>query len=100
MPASERRFWWCKKGHIMGEIKTVSVDDGRVSALMLYERSIALQDVPEEMPPLRARIRGSAEQIQCTYPGCAHTRDWIGEADVRQLKLASSRRKIKRIIER
>lgn len=92
MPASERRFWWCKKGHIMGEIKTVAVSGGRVRALMLYETSIALQDVPDDLPPLRARIIGSAEQIKCTFPGCDHTRDWIiGEDGMRQL-LASVKR--------
>lgn len=94
MPASDRRFWWCIKGHIMGEVRRVSVDDGRykVTALMLYERAVLSVDVPEGLPTLRGRVIGEMLDIQCNYPGCTCTRDWHpGEDSMRRL-LESVRR--------
>jgi len=81
MPANERRFWLCRNGHIMGEIKKISLrpDGGQVSALMLYENSLACEAIPPaELPPLRQKLIGNALEIKCTL--CEQRRDWfIGE---------------------
>ena len=86
MPANERRFWWCQRGHIMGEVQRVTYGAGKVRALMLYEQSVDKDNVPDELPPLRGRVIGDMDQIACTYPNCGHTRDWhIGEDAYQQM---------------
>jgi len=75
MPADDRKFKWCRHGHIIGEIKKVTFGTARVQALMLYEKSIELDDMPEELPPLRARLIGSAADVTCTI--CRATIEWI-----------------------
>jgi len=75
MPANERKFKWCRYGHIIGETKKITFGTARVQALMLYEQSIELNDVPEELPPLRARLIGSAADVTCTI--CRATIEWI-----------------------
>lgn len=78
MPAKERRFWKCDNGHVIGEVKHVVMGDRRIRALMLYEHSTEKQ--PAELPPLRLRLIGDAEQIGCTVLGCGCVRDWhIGQ---------------------
>jgi hypothetical protein len=72
------------KGHIVGEIKSVTVGSGRVRALMLYEMSLEKDDVPDELPALRGKVIGSMDDIRCTI--CGHKRDWmIGEDGMQQL---------------
>lgn len=84
MPANERRLWWCPKGHIMGEVKKVTVGQHRVRALMLYEKSVDPADVPPSLPALRGKVIGSMDNICCTI--CEHTRNWIvGEDAMIQL---------------
>lgn len=57
MPPS-REFWYCGggagKGHIVGEVRTVSLmrDAGRVKVLELYESAQAVP--PEDVPTLRS----------------------------------------------
>lgn len=75
MPVSERKLKWCKHGHIIGEVKKITFGTRRVQALMLYESSVELADVPEELPPLRARLIGSAADVSCTI--CKATLEWI-----------------------
>jgi hypothetical protein len=75
MSANERKLKWCKHGHIVGEVKKVTFGTRRVKALMLYEQSVELEDVPEELPPLRARLIGSAADVTCTI--CKATLEWI-----------------------
>lgn len=75
MPSNERKLKWCKHGHVIGEIKKITFGETRVRALMLYEQSVELCDVPDELPPLRARLVGSSSEITCTI--CKATLDWI-----------------------
>ena len=75
MPANERKLKWCKHGHIIGEVKKVTFGSYRVQALMLYENSVELANVPDELPPLRARLIGSAADVTCTI--CQATLEWI-----------------------
>lgn len=84
MPANERRLWWCPKGHIMGEVKKVTVGQHRVRALMLYEQSVESANVPPALPALRGKVIGSMDDICCTL--CGRTRDWIiGEDGMQEL---------------
>ena len=88
MPANERRFWWCTKGHIMGEIRKISLggtSGAKVRALLLFEKSLASEaDIPKELPPLRMTAVGDGRDIACTI--CGHLRDWnIGEDAMEQL---------------
>lgn len=75
MPANEHRFWICEHGHLLGEIKSIVVNGRNVRALMLYEQSVYLNELPAEMPVLRGKVIGSMDAIRCTI--CGRTRDWI-----------------------
>lgn len=75
MPANERRLWWCPKGHVMGEVKKLTVGQHKVRALMLYEKSLEAADVPPSLPALRGKVIGSMDDICCTL--CGRTRDWV-----------------------
>ena len=86
MPANERRFWICEHGHVMGEIKSIVVNSRTVRALMLYERSVYLNDLPVDMPTLRGKVIGSVYAIRCTI--CGRTRDWIIGEDGMQALLS------------
>lgn len=74
MPAGERKFKWCKHGHILGEVKTIKIGKYDVRALMLYEKSVELANIPAQLPSLRGRVF-SMDGIQCTL--CDATVDWI-----------------------
>lgn len=90
MPANERRFWKCKRGHIIGEIKRIRKGEGHVRALWVYEESVS--EAPEEIPPLRAKVTGDADEIRCTVKDCGCTRDWhIGEDGIGQLMEARAK---------
>jgi hypothetical protein len=79
MPAGERKLKWCKHGHIMGEIKKITTRERHVQALMLYEQSVELENVPDELPPLRGRVIGDVLEIRCTICKAAMI-DWeIGQ---------------------
>lgn len=75
MPANERRLWFCEKGHVLGEVRRIEVNDRNVRALMLYEHSFHSDNLPAEMPELRGKVIGSMDAIRCTI--CGRTRDWI-----------------------
>lgn len=78
MPAKERRFWKCANGHVIGEVKYLVFGARRARALMLYEESAA--EPPAELPRLRLRLIGDADEIACTVAGCGCRRDWhIGQ---------------------
>jgi hypothetical protein len=84
MPASERRLWCCKQGHVMGEVKKLKTRDAQERALMLYERSVERTSLPTEIPALRGRVVGTMHGIRCTI--CGSSRDWIiGEDAIQEL---------------
>ena len=78
MPANERKFKSCQNGHVIGEIKRIIYYGANVKSLLLFNQSIAGPDVPEELPPLRAKIIGSAIELCCTI--CASKVNWGQEA--------------------
>jgi hypothetical protein len=78
MPAGERRLWWCRHGHVLGEVKHALVGQRRVRALMLYEVSVLLENVPAELPTLRGRVTAGMDDIRCTI--CGAVKSWeVGE---------------------
>lgn len=90
----ERRFWWCIKGHLMGEIGRVRTREtgATLPALYLYEQSVAsVDDLPVEMPVLRGRVIGDMLGIPCTI--CKHERDWFAGEDSMARLLARVRRR-------
>ena len=87
MAAGERKLKWCRHGHIVGEVKKVTFGAVRVNALLLYEQSVELADVPEKLPALRARLIGSASDVTCTI--CNVTMDWIIGQDAFEALMAT-----------
>ncbi len=78
----DKRFWFGKCGHVLGEIRTVVYGKREVKALAVYEQSLAA--VPSETPVVRAVAIGSLDRIRCTM--CGETRDWIiGEDAIESL---------------
>jgi hypothetical protein len=76
MPASERRFWKCPNGHVMGEVAREAANGRHVRVLLLYEASVEI--APEDMPTLRGRLSGNMDDVRCTC--CGATRSWeIGQ---------------------
>lgn len=95
MSAKERRFWKCRNGHIVGEVKKLVFGERRVRALMLYEQSAA--EPPAELPPVRLRLIGDADAIACTVPECGCQRDWhIGQDALDELLSMRADREKKR----
>lgn len=81
MPANERRFWPRPDihTHVLGEVAHVYIGQTRVRALMLYETSVARDQVPEELPSLRGKVIGDVDAIICSICG-QPVADWhIGE---------------------
>lgn len=92
-PPSPRRFFLCtgqavtveqlmlyKHSHILGELRYVSDEGRRVTALAIYEQSMAaLHGAPSLSRPVRMELIGDARKIQCTL--CEHMERWeIGKA--------------------
>ena len=77
----------------MGEIKSIVVNSRTVRALMLYERSVYLNELPADIPELRGKVIGSMDTIRCTI--CGRTRDWIiGEDGMQALLSRVSQRDV------
>lgn len=72
------------ESHIIGEL--VRIRDGTitVTALALYEVSLAVSSPPIELPPVRVEIIGDTRKIKCTC--CKHQARWIiGKAAIRSV---------------
>lgn len=71
--------------HIIGELRHVLDDGAQVTALAVYEDSLASNAMPQINQHVRVEIIGDARGIHCT---CCHRRfkRWeIGKVAVRQL---------------
>ena len=65
--------------HIIGELRYVSDDGRKVTALAVYETSLPVGDPPAIVPTIRAEIIGDSRRIKCTC--CLHQQDWeIGKS--------------------
>lgn len=76
---SEEKLGSYPNSHIIGELRYVSDEGRRVTALAVYEKSVCVEQVPYAVPPLRAELIGDARKIKCTL--CIHRERWeIGKA--------------------
>jgi hypothetical protein len=69
----DKRYWYGKCGHVLGEIKVVVYGDRQVKALAVYEQSLEVP--PVVTPEIRCTAVGSLDGIRCTK--CGRRRDWI-----------------------
>lgn len=89
---ASRRFFLCTgqcvtfdqlekypRSHIIGELRYVTDEGRKVTALAVYEKSVGVKDPPVVLPPIRVEIIGDARRIKCTC--CHHRERWeIGKA--------------------
>ena len=96
MPSSprERRFFLCTgqsvqykdlykyaDSHIIGELRYLTDEGRRVTALALYETPVSAAQVPPTMPNIIVHIIGDARLIKCRHAGCTRSQRWeIGRA--------------------
>jgi len=92
--SSERRFFLCSGqcvayrdlhkysgSHIVGELRYLSDERRRVTALALYETPVPTTEVPPVKPAVLVYIIGDARLIRCRYAGCTRSQRWeIGRA--------------------
>jgi hypothetical protein len=60
--------------HIIGELRVVTDEGRKVTALAVYELSLSVEDPPIALPPVRVEIIGDARKIKCTC--CIHRERW------------------------
>jgi hypothetical protein len=70
-----RTFVYCPSSHVIGEIVRKEVGGETVSALYVYEHSLAAEtEVPDTLPRKRFIALGAASGIECTI--CRLERNW------------------------
>lgn len=94
MPDSERRYFLCTgqsvryadlhkypESHVLGELRYVTDETRRVTALALYLTPVSAGHVPPVTPIIVAYIIGDARLIKCRYPDCGKLQRWeLGKA--------------------
>lgn len=91
MPSSlsERRFFLCtghcvtykdlykhSDSHILGELRYLTDEGRKVTALALYEMPVSADQVPPLKPGIIAYIIGDARMIKCRYADCTRSQRW------------------------
>lgn len=98
-PSAKRRFFLCtgqcvdyadlhlhSKSHILGELRYLTDDGRKVTALALYETTVRADQVPPLKPKIRVYLIGDARMIQCGFAACENLQRWeIGKAAFEQL---------------
>jgi hypothetical protein len=98
-PAAKRRFFLCTgecveykdlhkhpESHILGELRYLTDEGRRVTALALYEETVRADQVPPVRPEIRVYLIGDARMIKCHYTSCTKSQRWeIGKAAFEQL---------------
>ena len=93
-PKHERRFFLCTgqsvkysdlhkyaDSHILGELRYITDEGRRVTALALYETPVSAVTVPPVKPVIVVHIIGDARLIKCRYADCTKSQRWeIGRA--------------------
>lgn len=96
---NERRFFLCTgqcvvykdlykypQSHILGELRYVTDEERKVTALALYEMPVSAAEVPPVSPTIIVHIIGDARMIKCRYLNCEKTQRWeLGRAAFEQL---------------
>jgi hypothetical protein len=94
MPAADRRFFLCTgqcveykdlykfpQSHILGELRYVTDEGRRVTALALYEIPVSATEVPPLKPSIIVHIVGDARMIRCRFADCTKSQRWeLGRA--------------------
>ncbi len=91
MPATERLFLLCTgecvaykdlhkypKSHVIGELRYLTDEGRRVTALALYDKSAPADQVPPLRPDIRLYVVGDARMIKCAFLKCENTQQRIG----------------------
>ncbi|KAA0259810.1 MAG: hypothetical protein EDM79_19200 [Chloroflexi bacterium] len=91
MPSSptKRRFFLCTGqcvvyedlhkyagSHILGELRRMTDEGRRVTALALYETPVSAGVVPPVRPVILVHIIGDARLIRCRYGACIRSQRW------------------------
>lgn len=91
MPSSptKRRFFLCTGqcvvyedlhkyagSHILGELRRMTDEGRRVTALALYETPVSARVVPPVRPVILVHIIGDARLIRCRYDSCHRSQRW------------------------
>lgn len=98
-PIAKRRFLLCTgqcvdyedvykyaDSHIIGELRYVTDEGRKVTALALYETPVSAGEVPPIAPSIIVYIVGDARMIKCRFAGCNRSQRWeIGKAAFEQL---------------
>lgn len=96
---SERRFFLCTgqcvtykdlykypESHILGELRYLTDEGRRVTALALYETPVSAAQVPPVTPVIVVHIIGDARLIKCRHAGCTRYQRWeLGKAGIQAL---------------
>ncbi len=91
---TERKFFLCTghvvaykdlykhaDSHILGELRHITDEGRRVTALALYEAPVRADSVPPVKPVIIVHIIGDARLIKCRYADCTKSQRWeIGRA--------------------
>lgn len=95
---SERRFFLCTgqcvrqsdlykdaekyaDSHILGELRYITDEGRKVTALALYETPVSAGTVPPVKPGIIVYIVGDARLIKCRYADCTKSQRWeLGRA--------------------
>lgn len=69
------------KSHIIGELRQLTDEGRKVTALAVYEKSVSATEIPPIKPEIRMYAIGDARLIKCKYGGCTRSERWeIGKA--------------------
>lgn len=72
--------------HIIGELRHLTDEGRRVTALAVFETTVRADQVPPLKPDIRMYVIGDARMIKCRYIGCDQLQNWeIGKAAFEQL---------------
>lgn len=95
---TERRFFLCTgqcvrpselykntekyaHSHILGELRSLTDEGRKVTALALYETPVSALTVPPVKPVITVHIIGDARLINCRFADCTNSQRWeIGRA--------------------
>ncbi len=62
------------RSHIIGDLRHVTDEGRKVTALAAYETLVSSRNAPVGLPPIRVEIIGDARRIKCTC--CQHRDRW------------------------
>ncbi len=67
--------------HILGELRYITDEGRKVTALALYETPVSAGTVPPVKPVIIVHIIGDARLIKCRYADCTKSQRWeLGRA--------------------